>query len=240
MNRTRRPPESPAAGPEEPMADEDLLPVSGLAHLLYCERRGYLVHAEGLWAESAATVDGGFLHRKAHDPDQEENRAGVAVRRGLPLRSLRLGLTGVADVVELLPDPDGALVPGIPGPRRPFPVEYKRGRLRREPGYLVQLCAQAQCLEEMLGAKVPDGALYFGKARRRLDVAFDEALRRRTADAARRLREVLAAPCAPPAQPGPRCKECSLRDLCLPETTSGGRSAARYLARAFERLREEE
>ncbi|MDP2997331.1 MAG: Dna2/Cas4 domain-containing protein, partial [Bryobacterales bacterium] len=42
----------------------------------------------------------------------------------------------------------------------------------------VQLCAQALCLEEMLGVTVPAGALFYGKPRRRLDVAFTEELRR--------------------------------------------------------------
>ncbi len=34
----------------------------------------------------------------------------------------------------------------------PFPVEYKRGKLRKEEGYIAQLCAQALYLEEMLNA----------------------------------------------------------------------------------------
>lgn len=222
------------------MSEDDLLPVSGLAHLLYCERRLYLVHAEGHWAESGATADGARLHRKAHDSGQDEARDGVLVRRGLPLRSKLLGLIGVADVVELHPEPQGAAIPGAIGRFRPFPVEYKRGHLRREAGYLVQLCAQGLCLEEMLSATVPAGALFFGKTRRRLDVPFGPELRRKTAEAAARMREVLEAPAAPLAEPGPRCSKCSLLNLCLPGTTSGQRSAKRHLARALARLRNEE
>jgi CRISPR-associated exonuclease Cas4 len=222
------------------MLEDDLLPVSGLAHLLYCERRLYLVHAEALWAESGATVDGSRLHRKAHDAGQDEARDGVLVRRGLPLRSRRLGLTGVADVVELHPEPEGAAISGVSGRFQPFPVEYKRGRLRREAGYLVQLCAQGLCLEEMLGVVVPAGALFFGKTRRRLDVPFGPELRRKTAEAADRMREILKAPTAPQTEPGARCPKCSLLNLCLPETASGRRSAARHLAKELAQLRKEE
>ena len=57
--------------------------------------------------------------------------------RSIPLWSERYGLRGKADVVELRAD-------------GPYPVEHKVGR-RRGIHADLQLCAQALCLEEMLG-----------------------------------------------------------------------------------------
>jgi CRISPR-associated exonuclease Cas4 len=137
--------------------DDQLLPISALAHYVFCQRRAALVHIEGLWAENCFTAEGADLHRKAHDPGQGERRPGVRILRGLELRSYTLGLTGKADVVEL----HEAV---LDAPPRVVLVEYKRGRSRpdRQPEYRVQLAAQALCLEEMLGRRVDQAAVYFG------------------------------------------------------------------------------
>ncbi|MBI3408669.1 MAG: CRISPR-associated protein Cas4 [Planctomycetes bacterium] len=100
----------------------------------------------------------------------------------------------------------------------PFPVEYKRGRKRRWDNDEVQLCAQAMCLEEMLGVQVPAGAIFHVKTRRRREVSFTPALRAQTEDAARRLHELLASGRTPLPVFKPRCKGCSVRDLCFPQT----------------------
>ena len=44
----------------------------------------------------------------------------------------------------------------------------------------VQLCAQAMCLEEMLGGHIPYGAIFYGTTRRRMDAAFDKILKTET------------------------------------------------------------
>jgi len=54
-------------------------------------------------------------------------------------------------------------------------------------GQGAMLCAQALCLEEMLGIEVIRGALFYGKPRRRAEVIFDPGLRLETAKTARRL-----------------------------------------------------
>ena len=58
-----------------------------------------------------------------------------------------------------LPGPPGVRLPGVAGIWQPFPVEYKRGRPKLGPFDEIQLCAQALCLEEMLGTPVPSAAL---------------------------------------------------------------------------------
>jgi CRISPR-associated exonuclease Cas4 len=210
--------------------DEDsLLPLSALQHLLFCERQAALIHVEQLWAENPLTVEGRHLHERV-DGAVGESRGDVRLARALPLRSLRLGLVGKADLVELHRAVEGAVLPGVPGVSgfwRPFPVEYKRGRPKVHHADEVQLCAQALCLEEMLETSVPAGALFYGQTRRRKDVPFDAALRRETTEAAARLHRLFGSGITPPPVREPKCDRCSLFDLCLPAAPS--HSARRFL-----------
>ena len=213
--------------------EDDLLPISALQHLLFCERRAALVHLEGLWDENLFTSEGHLLHDRADDSETEV-RGDLRIARGLRLRSLRLGLVGRADVVEFhrLTERDtGVQLEGVAGLWQPMPVEYKRGALRKEEGYEIQLCAQALCLEEMLNAGIPSGAIYWGKTRRRVDIAFDRKLRAGTEAAAARLHELLNGNATPQAVLGPKCERCSVLDLCLPKATGGQRSARGYLSK---------
>jgi CRISPR-associated exonuclease Cas4 len=128
-------------------------------------------------------------------------------------------------MVEFHPGPGGAS-------DVPYPVEYKRGRRRRWDNDEVQLCAQAICLEEMLGRAVPVGAIFSVKSKRRREVILTAALREQTQAAADRLHELVGSAIAPPPVVHPKCKECSVRGVCLPDLVS---SQARYarLARAL-------
>jgi CRISPR-associated exonuclease Cas4 len=110
-------------------------------------------------------------------------------------------------------------------------VEYKRGRPKRDRSDEVQLCAQALCLEEMLGASIPAGALFYGTTRRRKEIAFDASLRARTEQAARRLHELVFPGTTPRARREPKCDGCSMLELCMPDPPSASRSTARYLDR---------
>ncbi|MDD5307785.1 MAG: CRISPR-associated protein Cas4 [Deltaproteobacteria bacterium] len=215
--------------------EDDLLPLSGLQHVIYCERRFALVHVECLWAESNATVDGRHIHERAHEVSSE-SRGDVTIARGLWLRSLRLGLSGKADVVELHRIDDsseGINLLGVSGRWSVFPVEYKRGVLRHEQAYAVQLCAQAMALEEMMGTVIPAGAVYYGKSHRREDVPFSDDLRASTEEAARRIHEIARSGSTPPPVPGPKCGPCSMKDLCLPDSTDRAGKASVFLVRAL-------
>ena len=209
----------------------ELLPISALQHLLFCERQCALIHLEGLWHENRRTAEGRQLHDRVHE-QQTESRGDMRIARSLPLRSLRLGLVGVADVIEFHrtePEPGGAAtLPGVEGHWRPFPVEYKRGRPKAEHCDEVQLCAQALCLEEMWSVRLPHGALFYGKIRRRRDVEFDDALRSLTEETAERLHRLIESGSTPAPREGKWCRSCSLVDVCLPKSAHT-RSAERYL-----------
>ena len=205
--------------------EDQLLPISALQHLLFCPRQCVLIHIERLWEENVLTAEGRIAHEKV-DESGAETRAGRKTVFGLPLRSLRLGLIGKADVVEFSQDAAGKIVA--------FPVEHKRGRPKEKDCDRVQLCAQAMCLEEMAGCMVPDGALFYGKTRRREDVVFDDGLRQLTEETALRLHELIDAGITPRAKYAKKCKSCSLVELCLPQVSSVKRSVERYLRTAGE------
>ncbi len=203
--------------------EDDLLPLSGLQHLLFCERQCALIHIEQLWAENRLTAEGRIMHERVHDVDREESRVDVRIEYSMPLRSLQLGLIAKADVVEFHRD---AANPEAQW--RPFPVEYKRGKPKKGNYDKVQLCAQALCLEEMLDVGISSGALFYGKTRRRQEVVFDSALRQETEDTARRFHELVEARVTPKAIYAKRCDNCSMYDLCLPKTVEKGKSINSY------------
>lgn len=221
--------------------EDDLLPISALQHLLFCPRQCALIHVERLWAENRLTVEGRHLHQRADAGKGEARgptRGSLRVARGLPVRSLQLGVWGKADVVEFRGPAAGSLQrPGDGDPLSrqlvPFPIEYKRGKPKRDGSDRVQLCAQALCLEEMLGAAVPAGAIFYGVTRRREEVPFDDALRALTLRTIERLHEMVASGRTPPAVREKKCERCSLKSLCLPEVLEGREPASRYLRRSL-------
>jgi CRISPR-associated exonuclease Cas4 len=203
-------------------ADPISLPLSALQHYAFCPRQCALIHIERQWAENTLTAEGRVLHDKAHEPGRESRR-DVRIARSLRLESAALGLHGVADVVEFHREADDVW--------RPFPVEYKRGKPKRDAIDEVQLCAQALCLEEMFSTAVPCGVIYYGAVHRREDVVFDDALRAETLRLAGELRTMIASGKTPVPQYAPKCRSCSLLDLCKPQAVA--RSASAYLRRLF-------
>lgn len=215
-------------------SDDDLLMLSGIQHFAFCERQWALIHIEKQWAENQRTVEGKFLHERAHNPLLREADDERIVVRSLPLVSRELGLTGQADVVEFFPvstAQEGITLPKHPGYWLPAPVEYKRGRPKPDDRDEVQLCAQALCLEEMLSVTIPDGSIYYGETRHRRQVEFSPLLRRRVAELAARMHAMVEEGTTPPAEAGHGCPNCSMVEICLPNLTKKAHSVASYLHR---------
>lgn len=200
---------------------DELLPISALQHLLYCERQCALIHVDREWSENRFTAEGQVLHERAHH-GPSESRPGVRISRGISVVCHRLRLIGQCDIVEFYKS--GKVVP----------VEYKRGRPKKHRADEVQLCAQAISLEEMLGKPIEIGHLYYGENRRRDTVLLNDELRRLTEDTAERLHRLLTSAELPIAVFNPRlCNACSLKEICQPEAR---RPAAKWFAAALERL----
>lgn len=196
-------------------SEDELLPLSGLQHLSFCERQWALIHVEGLWEESSDTLRGKFFHERV-DTSGYSCRAGLRAERSVRLASYVYGLYGVADIVEY----------GIDDKSSIMPVEYKVGKPKVEDWDRLQVCAQALCLEEMEGIRIDAGALFYGETRRREVVEITEKLRGRVECLARRMHELYALGLTPKAEARSRCRRCSLREECLPSI--GERSALDY------------
>ena len=203
-------------------AEDGLIPLSALQHHLFCPRQCALIHVEQQWAEDGATAEGRILHERV-DSGRGETRPGARIARGLALRSFALGVSGRADAVEFAGRPPV-----------PFPVEYKRGRPKAHRADEVQLCAQAICLEEMLGCVVPEGALFYGQTRRRVRVVFEPGLRSLTERTAREARANIAAGITPPPILMPGCRACSLQEICRPNRLEHALPVHGWLSRQIE------
>jgi CRISPR-associated exonuclease Cas4 len=222
--------------------DDDLIPIRYLNDLLYCERRVALHFIESIWKDNQYTVEGLYSHRNV-DVEANLKRSDKRKVTGMWLVSQQLGLIGKADLVEFF-EPvvqlakQSSKIEQLAGEGRqvgnlsygvPYPVDFKRGKKRRWDNNEVQLCAQALCLEEMLGVPVPRGAIFHIKSGRREEVQFDAALRTKTENAATRLRALRDSRKTPTAKYHAKCKGCSLFEWCMPKALRPRATAIKYL-----------
>jgi CRISPR-associated exonuclease Cas4 len=217
-------------------SESDLLPISGLQHLLFCARQCALIHLDRIWEENRLTAEGRLLHQKAHN-EVEETRGNVKTCRGLKIRSMELGLFGVTDVVEF------HYTAGYGSRNRELqriiPVEYKRGKEKEDDCDKVQLCAQAICLEEMLKTNIESGDLYYGSSRRRVVVDFSNELRDRVKNTVKVFHNLVAGMILPSPIEGKQCRSCSLINKCMPELNHKARSALDYLESIYKDFADE-
>lgn len=185
------------------ITDEATVLISAIEHYAFCPRQCALIHVEGVFEENVLTLQGRAIHEHA-DESLTTWEEGVRVERALPLWSETLGLLGKADVVEFHPD------------GRVLPVEYKRGQKQVRRAVDMQLCAQALCLEEMLGVAVPVGQVFHHASHQSREVRFTQALREETVAVIAIVRALLADGQMPPPVDDARCTDCSLYDACQP------------------------
>jgi CRISPR-associated exonuclease Cas4 len=223
---------------------DDLLPLSGIQHFLFCRRQWALIHVEMQWQDNVLTVEGRQMHERCHDPFVIEVRNGEVIARGVPVASYRLGLSGVCDVVEFDPvsrypnessnETEGIHLPNRSGLYLPAPVEYKRGRPKRDPVDEVQLCAQAMCLEEMLCTHISRGYLFYGQTRHREEVEFTPKLRTLVEEMSAEMHNYFRRGYTPKVKPHKGCRSCSLADVCLPVLQENVLPASKYIKQNIE------
>ncbi len=213
---------------------DELLPLSGIQHFVFCRRQWALIHVEQQWKENALTAEGRIMHQRADDPFFTETRNRVITARAVPIASYRLGLSGVCDVVEFTESPEGVQLPGREGLFSPAPVEYKRGHEKRDPCDEAQLCAQAICLEEMLSVAIPSGYLYYGETRHRVAVELTTELRELVRSMSEEMHAYFQRGYTPRVKTSKACRSCSLADICLPVLQEKVMPASKYIQQQIE------
>lgn len=208
---------------------DELLPLSGIQHFVFCRRQWALIHVEHQWVENGLTVDGKLMHKRVDDPFFSEVRKGGIITRSMPVSSYRLGLVGVCDVVEFTPSEEGVKIKDREGVYLPIPVEYKHGEEKFDRCDEVQLCAQAICLEEMLSVAIPQGFLFYGQTRNRVAVELSKELRIFVGEMAAEMHSYFDRGYTPKVKPSKACRSCSLQDVCLPVLQENSLSASKYI-----------
>lgn len=213
--------------------DENLLMLSGIQHFAFCKRQWALIHIEQQWNENRFTIEGNRMHKNADIPEFITKRDDTVTLRSLPLMSVKLGLYGVSDIVEMKAAANGdnaVLHPDHPGRWwYMIPVEYKRGKPKRDECDIAQLCAQAVCLEEMYSIHIEKGYLYYGETRHRKEVCLTADIRNIVENLCRQMHELYKKGITPPPVYKSHCRSCSLADICLPKQMDGKKSANEYL-----------
>lgn len=213
---------------------EDLLPISGIQHFLFCKRQWALIEIEKQWQENVFTIEGAELHKRVHDPFENQSSPGLIVSRSVPVRSFTLGLTGVCDVIEFHQSTDGVNLWGHSGAWLPVLIEYKRGSPKEERFDEAQLCAQAMCLEEMLSVNIQDSYIYYAQIRHRKKVELDQSLRDLIIQSLSEMHQYYSKGYTPKAKYKKECKTCSLVEVCIPTLAAKTMSVTKYLNQFLE------
>ena len=197
--------------------EEDFLMLSGIQHFGFCRRQWALIHIEQLWEENLRTVEGDLLHAHCHDGYSSESRKEVFLSRGMPIFSRNLGASGECDIVEFRRSTQGISLHGRTGLYTVYPVEYKHGEPKDSDIDILQLAAQAICLEEMLSCEIPAGAIFYGKTKRRQKVEITDELKERVRSLFVEMHGYVRRGYVPKGKFSKSCNACSLKNLCLPK-----------------------
>ena len=203
---------------ERPVSLPPYLPARMLNEYVYCPRLFFYEWVEGVFAQSADTVEGALRHETLGEKVESlpAAAAGGTERihaRSVALSSERHGLTAVIDLLE-----------GEGG--RVSPVDYKHGAPREEDGTLeawptdrAQVCVQALLLREN-GYVCDEAVVYYNRTKQRVRVSIDDALVATTLIAVKEARRIAASGRIPlPLIDSPKCPRCSLVGICLPDET---------------------
>jgi CRISPR-associated exonuclease Cas4 len=197
--------------------DEDsYLMLSGIQHFQFCKRQWALIHIEQQWEENVRTIEGKHLHQNADEPFLREKRGKKLIVRAMPVKSEELKITGVCDVVEFIRDKNGVEIVGAEGRYAVFPIEYKRGKPKKDDSDILQLTAQAMCLEEMLLCEVNIGFMFYNEIKHRVEIPITVENKNKVRMIFKEMHDYYQRRHTPKVKTGPFCKSCSLHNHCLP------------------------
>ena len=186
--------------------EDEYIQLSAVQHVMFCERQCYLIHVEQIWLENYSTAAGELAHQRVDSQETTYSPEGLKQVRSLLLCSRKYGLSGRADLIEF--DVRTGAV---------FPVEYKIGGPKKDLCDVVQLCAQAFCLEEMLNLQVGQGAVYYGRTHQRMLFELTDEIRAETERQIERAHHLFRLEQPPLPSNSEKCRNCSLKEYCLPQ-----------------------
>jgi CRISPR-associated exonuclease Cas4 len=196
--------------------EDDYLMLSGIQHFQFCKRQWALIHIEQQWEENVRTIEGHHLHEKTDEPFIREKRGNKLIVRAMPIKSKELQITGICDVVEFIKDRNGVEIVGEEGKYSVYPVEYKRGKPKKDDSDILQLAAQALCLEEMLLCEINVGYLFYNEIKHRVEVPITNEIKSKVRQIFKEMQDYYKRRHTPKVKTGSFCKNCSLQNICLP------------------------
>ena len=185
------------------MNDYDYIPISALNQYAYCSHRYWRMFCAGEFLDNQYTIEGTSLHDRVHTLG-EGHREDTWQVRAVWLKSEQYKLIGKADLIE---EVDGNW----------YPIEYKRGHKGEWDNDELQVCAQALCLEEMLGRSITQGYVYYAQSHQRQLVNVSAELRETAIATIQAIQNIQQTGKIPPAIYTQRCRGCSLYQQCLPQ-----------------------
>lgn len=181
----------------------DDIPISLVAHTVFCERRAWL-EAAGEQVRSFAIESGTRAHRKV---DQKQS-SRVERKLTVDVGCRELGVIGRCDVVTVT----GDTVEVREFKSAPLRKTYTPTQAQR-----VQLALQGICLEEA-GYEVSGYSIYFTTSKRSVPVEVTSELRSEARRYVERTRDIVLSGDAPePLVDDPRCGQCSHFAVCMPD-----------------------
>lgn len=196
--------------------EDNYLMLSGIQHFQFCKRQWALIHIEQQWEENVRTIEGEHLHQKADQPFIREKRGNKLIVRAMPIKSRELKTTGICDVVEFIKDDNGVEIEGAEGKYTAYPIEYKRGKPKLDDSDVLQLTAQAMCLEEMLLCGIDTGSMFYNEIKHRIEVPLTADLKNKVRAIFKEMDDYYSRKHTPKVKTGNFCKNCSLQNICLP------------------------
>ena len=206
-----------------PLARElpDYLPARMVNEFVYCPRLFFYEWVEGVFRESADTIEGAAQHKRVDARSTALPEAGTATdkdeklhARSVTLSSERLRVIATLDLVEA----QGQTA---------TPVDYKHGAprdgndgLEMWPTDRVQIALQAIVLREN-GYQCDEAVVFYQKTRQRVRVPVDDTLIAEAEAAVASAWALAGYGWIPaPLEDSPKCVGCSLNAICLPDETN--------------------
>ncbi len=211
------------------LEDNNYLMLSGIQHYYFCKRQWCLIHIEQAWEDNLATKEGDYLHKKADNPFVKEKRKDLIISRAMPVSSSRLKFSGILDVVEFEKSEEGIKLSGYDGLYKPYIVEYKRGKEKKDLRDIVQLVAQVICLEETLQCNLDYSYLFYNQTKKRKKIEITSELRELVISIADDMQRLFAERITVAATSYKNCRLCSLKEICMPRLTKKKKSIANYI-----------